>query len=635
MRRTATLSRAGRRLAGPGRIALLLAAAALASGPAARAADPQPYSVTIAPTGDGALDAALRDSSNLEKLRAAPAGPFALVTRAQEDRERLATALRSFGYYDGKVAIRVAGRDVDDPGLPDALDATPADPPVPVAVGVELGPRFRLRRIEVQGGPVPAAARAELKLEPGSPAVAADVLAAADRLLAALRRQGYALARVEKPDAVLDPAARALDVAFRAEPGPRVDLGPIAVQGLDRVHESYVRRRLLVQPGERFDPDRLERARQDLAAQGVFSTVRLRTAEQVDEDGRLPLIVEVTERPRRAVGFTAAYSTDLGASAGVTFQHRNLFGNAERLDLGASITQLGGSSTRGIGYDVPATLLIPDWRRRDQSLQFTLRAVKEDLEPYSRTAGLAGVTVSRKFWEYWTASVGVQAQQSQIEQERVTRDYTLVGLPFGVRYDSTGLEGLLEPTHGYKAAATITPTGNLSAREQRNTGQGGSSSSFVLLQLQGSTYINLAATPGRSILALRGTVGGAQGATTFGLPPDQRFYAGGSGTVRGYKYQSIGPSFPSGRPTGGTSMAAATVEYRQRIGESFGAVVFVDAGQVGTSSAPFTGDLRVGAGLGARYYTPIGPIRLDVAVPLNKQRRDDSFQLYIGIGQAF
>ena len=137
------------------------------------------------------------------------------------------------------------------------------------------------------------------------------------------------------------------------------------------------------------------------------------------------------------------------------------------------------------------------------------------------------------------------------------------------------------------------------------------------------------------MLALRGLVGSVEGATTFEIPPDQRFYAGGSGTVRGYQYQSIGPRFPDSNPIGGTSIDAGTVEFRQRFGESYGAVVFVDAGQVGTGGTPFSGQFRVGAGIGARYYTSIGPIRIDVAVPLNRQRKDDILEAYIGIGQAF
>ena len=209
------------------------------------------------------------------------------------------------------------------------------------------------------------------------------------------------------------------------------------------------------------------------------------------------------------------------------------------------------------------------------------------------------------------AAPAVQAQQSLITQEGVQRSYTLLGLPLGVRYDSTGPEGLFEPTHGFKAAALATPTQLLVGRQ----------ATFTILQVSGSTYINLGA-PGRSIIALRGLIGSVQGAATFDLPPDERFYAGGGGTVRGYKYQSIGPRFASNRPTGGTSISAATIEYRQRFGESFGAVAFVDAGPgVQFQRRVWQRALRAGAGVGARYYTPIGPVRLDVAVAAQQAER--------------
>ncbi len=186
------------------------------------------------------------------------------------------------------------------------------------------------------------------------------------------------------------------------------------------------------------------------------------------------------------------------------------------------------------------------------------------------------------------------------------------------------------PTRGIRAAASVTPTQSL----------GHQSVTFVLLQVSGSTYFDLArlnlTAPGRSVLALRGLIGDAEGATQFDLPPDKRFYAGGSATVRGYRYQSVGPHFPiSNNPEGGTSVMAGTVEFRQRILESFGAAVFVDAGQVAANGPPGTGTWRVGAGVGARYYTPIGPIRADIAVPLSHQPGSDSLEFYIGIGEAF
>ena len=604
------------------RVVLFTALLAALHGAAAGAADPQPYTVDIASTGNAALDQALKDSSNLVSLRdSAPVGPFALVTRARDDEGRLSTALNSYGHYAARVRMEVAGRGLDDAALPTVLEAASA--PVPVTVGIDPGPVFHLRRVTLDG-PVPEPARAALGVKSGAPAVASEVLAGRERVLDALRSQGYALAKVDPPVAMLDPSAQALDVSYKVDTGPQVDLGPIGIGGLTRVDPAFVRRRLLVHQGERFDPAKIEKARQDLAQLGVFATVRARAADQVDAAGQLPLAFDMTERPRHAVGFTAEYSTDLGASAGVTFQHRNLFGQAEQLNLGAAVTQLGGSATRGSGYNVTAALVKPDVWRRDQSVTVNLQAIKENLDAYDRTAVLGGVTLSRKVEQVWTGSIGVQAQQSQITQEGVERSYTLLALPLGLRYDSTGPEGLFEPTHGIKAAASVTPTQVLVGRQ----------ATFTILQASGSTYINLGA-PGRSIVALRGLIGSVQGASTFDLPPYERFYAGGGGTVRGYRYQSVGPQFRRNRPIGGTSITAATVEYRQRFGESFGAAVFVDAGQVSSSSSGFGSGLRAGAGVGARYYTPIGPVRLDVAVPLNKQRGDDTFELYVGIGQAF
>jgi translocation and assembly module TamA len=154
------------------------------------------------------------------------------------------------------------------------------------------------------------------------------------------------------------------------------------------------------------------------------------------------------------------------------------------------------------------------------------------------------------------------------------------------------------------------------------------------LQAGGSTYFDVVGD-GRSIVAVRGLVGAVEGASQFQIPPDQRFYAGGSATVRGYKYQWISPHFPDGNPEGGTAIDAASIEFRQRILQKFSAVAFVDAAQVNASGSPFRGPIDVGVGVGVRYFTGFGPIRLDIAVPLNRIPRNDAFEFYIGIGEAF
>ncbi len=611
-----------------GKTTLVLGMAlAIPAGEPSYAADPQPYEVKIDPTGNKPLDDAIAGSSVLVSLREnAPVSPFALVARAQQDAGRFKTALDSFGYYKGTVTITVAGHPVDDPNLPDLLDRAPAEPPVPVAVAVTPGPLFHLGKVVVDGT-VPPAARDRLDLAPGQPAVAADVLAARSRLLDALRNDGYAMATVSEPDAVLRESNETLDVGFKAETGPRVDLGPIAVQGLDGVNESFVRNRLLIHKGEQFSPEAIEKARQDLASQGVFASVRAIPATSLDAQGELPITFVVAERKRHVVTFGAAYSTDLGAALTATWSDRNLFGNAEQLNFTAG-TQGGGSAQKRPGYNAQLQFIKPDFLTRDQQLQASVNAVKQSLRAYDQKAVGADLALNRKFSEHWSGSAGLSFVQERITQEGVGRDYTLLGIPVTARYDST--DSVFEPTKGIRATATVTPMESLGKRN----------ATFVLAQAQASTYLDLntfdLTDTGRSIFAFRGLVGSALGASQFELPADRRFYAGGSATVRGYRFQSVGPYFPiSGNPQGGTSVLAGTVEYRQRILDSFGAAVFMDAGQVTADGPPGGGTWRVGAGFGARYYTPIGPIRADIAFPLSTQKNSDSLEFYIGIGEAF
>ncbi len=292
------------------------------------------------------------------------------------------------------------------------------------------------------------------------------------------------------------------------------------------------------------------------------------------------------ERLRHAVGFNAIYSTDLGISAGATWSDRNLFGNAEQLNLAASVTGLSGTATTGLGYNVTAQFIKPDFGVRDQSLELNLAALKQDLDAYNQDAIIAGVALNRKFSDVWSGSVGLTGIQERIVQETVPRDYTLLAVPLNVKYNTTGIasNSFLDPVRGIRASLVVTPTQSFNQDDN---------ATFVIIQGNASTYIDFASfgwtEPGRSVLALRGLIGTAQGASLFSLPPDQRFYGGGSATVRGYRYQSIGPQFPDGKPIGGQSIDAATIEYRQRLFGNWGAAAFVDAGQVGASSYPVSG----------------------------------------------
>jgi translocation and assembly module TamA len=377
----------------------------------------------------------------------------------------------------------------------------------------------------------------------------------------------------------------------------------------------------LIHQGEKYSPEAIEKARQDLVSIGVFSVVRVEPAPAVDANGQLPIDLDFTERPLHAVDVGVAYSTDLGINFTTAWHDRNLFGNAEQLNLTAA-AQLGGDAVTRPGYSAGAQFLKPDFLMRDQTLELDLNAIDQSLQAYDQDALMEKIALNRKLTPHWTISLGLSGEQESIVQEDVKREYNLVGIPASLKYDST--TNLLDPAKGIRATLSITPIESF----------GTPNATFFIAQLTGSTYLDLFGN-GRGILALRGLVGEVSGAGVFDLPPDQRFYAGGSATVRGYRYQTLGPQFPDGKPTGGTAISTGTVEWRQRILGNYGIVGFVDVGQVSSNGAPFTSDWHAGAGIGARYYTSIGPIRVDFAVPLNKLPDGDSFEVYVGIGQAF
>jgi translocation and assembly module TamA len=616
---------------------------------AARAADPQAYKVELAPVGNDDIDQTLKATSDLISLRAsAPVSPFGLIARARSDSDRLKTALESFGYYESLVVVHINGKLLSDPSLGDTLTALPKDSTAQVAVSFTLGTLYHLRQIDIDvDGDVPASldAREILGLKSGQPAVASAVLAGGAHLLSALQEQGYAFAQVDSPVAYEAADAPVLDLSFHVVAGRKVNVGEIRIEGLKRVHELLVRRRLLLHTGDLYKPSAIEGARRDLLALNVFGQVSVQIGTQPDESGGVPITFKIVERLRHSIALSAAYSSDLGGSGGASWTDRNVFGNAEQLTFAASVINLGGSDTTGTGYDTSVKYLIPEFLHRDQSLQFAITAIKQQLQAYDQTARTASATLSRKLSTVWSVSAGLSTTVEQIIQDTSvttnpegqivpvpqTFNYTLVALPLSLNYDSTNLPTPLEdPRHGFRGSLSVTPTLAI----------GHPNAAFLITQVKVATYFDLnnllPTAPGRSVLAARALAGIAQGAGELSLPPDQRFYAGGTSTIRGYGYQLVGPVFPqTDIPVGGTAITAGGLEFRQRFYSSWGAVAFVDAGQVSASLKPLHSDVRVGAGAGMRYYTPIGPIRFDIAVPVGRRPGEDSFEVYIGLGQAF
>ncbi|CAO3421946.1 Outer membrane component of TAM transport system [Azospirillum doebereinerae] len=572
----------------------------------------------------GVEDDGLRDTLNaastLVELKGdPPPSIIGLERRADTDRERLQAALRSAGYYDARLDIRVDG----------------AVQPAKVAVAVTPGPIYHFKTVRVtaaNGGALPSDVSTDgLGLTAGEPALAQKVLDGESAMLDRLGHRGYAFAKVADRQVVVDHSDRSMDVAYAITVGPLVRYGATRIEGLDRVDEELVRGRLGWREGGVHDPAVLDRARQDVAKLEAFDTVRVRLAEEPGPDGVTPVIVTVAERKRRFIGAGVNYSTQDGVGATAYWGHRNLFGGAEQLRVGVEVGRVAGSSggTSSKGNDLPDLRFSVNFRKPDflavkQSLVMSFQVVNDQPPAYSRVATELTGKLERQINDQLTVSYGVTGERGRVKTEDRTYQTSYVGVPLGAAWNGT--DDLLNPTKGERASLQVTPW---------FPAGGDSRSPFTAIQLNGSYYYDMA-KDGRYVAAARVGVGSIVGASLSDISPDHRFYAGGGGSVRGYGFQKAGPRDRFDDPSGGRSLLELGAEVRIKVTDTIGVVPFVDAGTVYDSAYPdFSEPLRIGAGLGMRYYTDFGPLRVDVGIPLNAPSGDARWQLYLSLGQAF
>jgi translocation and assembly module TamA len=573
-----------------------------------------PYEVTLTGVEDGSLRDLLQGTATLFRLNEEPPpSPVGLRRRADADRERIQTALRSVGYYDGKVEIEV------DTSVE----------PAKVNVAVTTGPAYTFNRITVagaggvalQGAPITAA---DLGIQVGETALAAKVVDAENRAINRLSERGFAFAHIAERKAVVDHETRTMDVTYIIDPGPLTRYGDVRVQGLDDVTEQLVRNRIPWKPGEEYHPKDIEDARLAISNLGTFSSVRVGLDREPGPDGVTPVTVTVAERPRRVIGAGFSYSTEDGLATNAYWQHRNLFGGAEQLRLSAILGRIGENDPKDIEARLNANFRKPDFLTLNQSLILDAALIRERPDAYDRDAVVLSALLERKLSDALTVSGGVSLEQSSVTDNlEGTTDSTLFGVPLHVVYD--GSNDLLNPTRGFRSDLLVTPYKQI----------GGQGSIFTIARLTNSAYYDFAGD-GRFVAAGRFSLGTVFGSSTADIPADKRFYAGGGGSIRGYGYQDVGPRNAAGEPTGGRSLIEVGAEMRVKVTDTIGIVPFIDGGNVyDAPTLDFSEQLRWGAGIGVRYYTGFGPLRVDVAVPLNKRPEDASWQLYISIGQAF
>ena len=554
---------------------------------------------------------------------------LALLQGAQARRTRIAAALRSRGFYDARVTATVSGQSVEDAQALDAIEQRPDAEKVNFVFDVATGPVYRVEDLAIQGPPevvgYPGLDRSKLALKPGEPADASVILATQEQILGQVREQGYALADIGRREVLIDHATRQAHVTFVVEPGPQARMGPVRFSGTERVDTTYLQRRVPFEIGDPYSPAKVTAMRDRLTSLGTFNSVRITPGTKLDENGELPFDVALTDRPARTIGFGASYETQLGFAVNGYWMHRNLFGQAESLRLSAEvnrITQTGSFIDLGYGFKID--FLKPDWWLKQQNATANAAAVNEIYDAYRRKAVTLTLGLDRIINPHWRVRVGISGEVSEIQRYGIWGDYKLIGLPVQVILNQANSD--VDPTTGYRITLNATPYADLM--------NGGNV--FAILKAVGTAYLNISGN-GRSVLAGRAAFGTMPGGTGANIPFDKLFYAGGGGSVRGFAFQSAGPRDAFFNPLGGASLVEGSIEFRQRIGQSFGAVAFIDAGTAYTDTLPNFSQFapRVGAGVGIRYYTDFGPARLDVALPINRRDGDAPFGLYVSIGQAF
>ena len=529
--------------------------------------------------------------------------------RARQDEALLAELLRAYGYYDASVLTRVD---------------TAEDGRVVVTLDAEPGVLYRFSDIALPGldasGPKAAKLRGAFTVARQDPVNADKVTAARANLAVRLGREGYAFAKVGEPEVVVDHESKTASLSVRVDPDGAKRFGEIRIEGRKLFGPEHLARIARFRRGDAYDAAMMDDFRRALIQTGLVSSVELKPVQTAQPDV-VDVAVKLERAPPRTIAGEVGYGTGEGFRLEASWTHRNL------------ISPEGAVTFRGVAGTqeqlAGAVLRRSNFKQRDQVLTAQVVASHTDRNAYDARTLTIGAGIERLtniIWQKkWTWSFGAELIASDERDVIVStgeprrRTFFIGAVPTSLSYD--GSDDLLNPTRGYRLSGRLSPEVSFQ----------GSAFGYSKAQIDGSAYFPVT---GGTTMAGRIRLGSIAGASRDRIAPSRRFYAGGGGSVRGYGYQHIGPMDVNGDPVGGSSLAEFSIEARVRFG-NFGIVPFIDGGNVYSSAVPRLTGLRYGAGLGVRYHTSFGPIRVDVGTPLNPRKGDARVAVYVSLGQAF
>jgi translocation and assembly module TamA len=516
--------------------------------------------------------------------------------------QRLRKALEAKGYYDA-----VIDQDAQ-------LDKAP---PV-LSYQITPGSRYRINKVSFiwPGKPVKVFAQKDLQIKEKDYVDAGQIQEDALFLFKKLDAETCFLHLDITPVLELDNRKHTAVLTYRVTHGAQANFGKPVIKGNVRVKDKVILRSISWKQGECFKQSKIDTTQTRLVQSQLLSSAKVTPMEKPDQKGEVPIIIEVKERVARTITSGLQYTTDKGYGANIGWEHRNFFGGAERLNVDLALAQMEQS--------INGRLRVPAFLHDSQTLALNAGLKRQDTDAYVTNSMTSGATLERRWTKAINSGVGVAYTLTQTEDALGDKyQYGLLSFPSFLDYDTR--DNTMDTRRGVLANLNVTPY-------TETFGDGGQ---FVKTQMNLQGYISSDAVL-KPTLAMKLTLGSILGAEGEDVPSDLRFYAGGGGSVRGYSYQSLSPRV-GGQEVGGSSMMVASTEVRVRFTETIGAVAFVDAGNAYEDTMPQIGkDLYYGAGVGARYYSPVGPLRLDVAVPLNgKDIGETGYGLYVSLGQAF
>lgn len=568
--------------------------------------------------GDDGLEKTVRAASLLLTQQADGAtDPQDLFAAARADYARILGALYAKGHYSAVISIRIDGRE--------AAGIAPLNAPGrigTITVSVDPGPPFAFSRAEI--APLPPETRLPEDFRPGKPAYSTAISGALDEATLAWREAGYPKVATGAEDIVADHARSTLAADIRLAPGPKLRFGPLTVTGAKRMQAARIVKITGLRQGEAFSQSELDRAANRLKRTGVFRSVTLTEADFPVAGDLLPIGVTVVEEKLHRYSVGAEIASLDGLSLSGYWLHRNLFGGGERLKIDAVSTNIG-SGQSGIDYSLGVTLDRPATLSPDTTASLSALIGHQDEVDYAADLAEVGLSFRHYFSEQLSARVGIAYEYAEGSDPGGKFHFRSLALPLGVTWDRR--DSSVDARKGFYLDAAVKPFTGF-----------GTTGSGARLTFDGRAYRSFGAED-RITLAGRLQAGANLGSDLLDTPRDDLFFSGGGGTVRGHPYRSLGIAVNRGFGPdfliGGTYMLAASAEVRARVTETIGIVGFVDAGSIGVND--FFGDLgdwHAGAGLGLRYETGFGPIRLDVAAPIHG-KTGDGVQIYIGLGQSF